>query len=450
MNLSNALLTDLYQLTMAQGYWKLGLHNRLACFELFFRENPFNGGYAIACGLEQLIEHLTHFKFTQEDITYLSTLKGKDGTALFHQDFLQALLSFKLEIDLAAVEEGVLVFPKEPLIQVMGPLWQGQLLETHILNLINFPTLIATKASRVCSIADGSKVVEFGLRRAQGPNGGLTASRACYVGGVVATSNVLAGQIYGLPVVGTHAHSWVMAFENDREAFEAYASVMPNNCIFLVDTYRSISGVEQAIEVGLKMKKEGHQLLGIRLDSGDLASLSIEARALLNKAGLDNVQIMASSDLDEYTIEALKKAGAKIDVWGVGTRLVTAFDQPALGGVYKLVAIQDETKQWKYKLKRSDDVKKQTLPGIHNVRRVEEQGYYQKDIIYNINDDVKGLPKGLDLLQPIFKAGKKIYNSPTLEQIQQFAQAELKKLPEAIKVLKPNKNYKIELWGNEL
>lgn len=440
-----ALHTDLYQLTMAQGYWKLGLHLRTAAFELYYRENPFEGGYALASGLNEVIDWIRNFHFSPQDIEYLRTLKAREGSPLFQEDFLQALLSLRLSVDITAIEEGTPVFPKEPLIQVQGPLWQCQLLETMLLNLINFATLIATKASRVCHVADGSTVVEFGLRRAQGPNGGLTASRAAYVGGVGASSNVLAGSKFGIPVAGTHAHSWVMAFEDDYQAFEAYAKAMPNNCIFLVDTYQSLRGVEQAIKVGLELKKTGHEMIGIRLDSGDLAELSIQARSLLDKAGLNNAQIVASSDLDEYTIEKMKKSGAKIDIWGVGTRLVTAYDQPALGGVYKMVAMQNESGQWVYKSKKTDDARKQTLPGVHNVRRVEEKGVYQKDIIYDIYSKPKIIPNGQDLLLPIFKAGELVYDVPTLDTIQKKAKMELQKLPISIRDLKPRISYPVEL-----
>lgn len=440
-----ALHTDLYQLTMAQGYWKLGMAEQKGVFELFFREAPFGGGYAIACGLYDVINWFEEFHFTDADTAYLSTLKGRDGSPLFDPAFLKALQHLKLTVDIDAIEEGTLVFPKEPLIRVMGPLWQCQLLETLLLNLINFPTLIATKAARVCFCAGEDEVVEFGLRRAQGPNGGLTASRAAYIGGISATSNVLAGQLFGIPVVGTHAHSWVMAFDNEKEAFESYAKVMPNNCIFLVDTYQTIEGVKEAIAVALELKKKGYPLYGIRLDSGDLALLSLQARALLDKAGLQETKIVASSDLDEYKIEALKKKNAQVSIWGVGTRLVTGFDQPALGGVYKLVALQ-QNGLWKYKYKRSDDEKKQSLPGIHNVMRVAENGLYKEDRIYDIfkEADAPELNKNVELLlKPIFKEGKLIYNRPSFDTSREKVKQSLKKFPKNILSLIPTEQYPV-------
>lgn len=468
----SALHTDLYQLTMAQGYWKLGMHQKEAVFELFFRHPPFSGGYAVASGLQSVIEWLLHYHFTEEDITYLSNVKTSEGFKLFEPEFLQALLSLQLTIDLDAVVEGTIVFAREPLIRVTGQLWQCQLMETLLLNLINFPTLIATKASRVCKAAGNDAVIDFGLRRAQGPDGGLTASRAAFVGGATATSNVLAGMQFGIPVVGTHAHSWIMAFESELESFEAYASVMPQNSILLVDTYESIEGVKNAIKVGLNLKKQGHRLLGIRLDSGDLAALSIKARKMLDEAGFQDAKIVGSSDLDEYAITNLKKAGAKISLWGVGTRMVTGYDQPALGGVYKLMAIKDKNESnkyerlneneelhknkrlnknagWHYKIKRSDDPDKHSVPGIHGVLRIEEQGQYIKDIVYDIFSkdalDIMRFPKVEDLLKPIFREGKLIYTVPTLPEIQSRTKESLKKFPESITALSPTAAYPVEL-----
>lgn len=456
---SIALHTDLYQLTMAQGYWILGMHTRSAVFDLFFRENPFKGGYAVACGLESVVDLVEKYGFKSQDIEYLASLKAFDGTALFQSDFLDALLNLQLTVDVDAIEEGTVVFPKEPLLRVQGPIWQCQLLETALLNLVNFATLIATKAARVCYAAK-DPVIEFGLRRAQGPDGGLTASRAAFVGGVEFTSNVLAGQQFGIPVRGTHAHSWIMAFDTELGAFQAYASALPNNCVFLVDTYRTREGVQHAIEVG---KTLGDRFLGLRLDSGDIAGLSIEARQLLDQAGFKQTKILASSDLDKYEIERLKKMGAKVDLWGVGTRLVTGYDQPALGGVYKLVSIQDEQGRWRHKAKRTDDLTKKTMPGIHGVRRYSKNGIFQRDVLYLIDPEISVLGSTSisastsssalvlpasgeqeELLQPIFRNGKRVYQLPALTDIQERTKSQLQKLPISLRELKPNVQYSVE------
>jgi nicotinate phosphoribosyltransferase len=438
---SIALHTDLYQLTMAQGYWKLGLHNRPAVFDLFFRELPFHGGYAIACGLSDVIDVIEQYTFSDSDLHYLASLPAADGTTLFQADFLEALAKLRLNINLDALEEGTLVFPKEPLLRVQGPIWHCQLLETILLNIVNFSTLIATKASRVCYAAKGDPIVEFGLRRAQGPNGGLMATRAAFVGGVNLTSNVLAGKLYGIGLKGTHAHSWIMAFDSEIEAFEAYAKAMPNNGLFLVDTYHTLDGVEKAIEVGKKLKEAGHPFLGIRLDSGDLTSLSIAARELLDKSGFQETKILASSDLDEYVIEILKTKGAKIDLWGVGTRLVTSFDQPALGGVYKLVSIHNKKGVWQHKAKRTDDPNKQTIAGLYAIRRIEEDGVFMRDEMVKKSPDES---QPFDLLRPIFRDGKRLYSSPALTGIQQHTQDQLAKLPADYKSLTTQKVYPVK------
>ena len=324
------LHTDLYQLTMAYGYWKQGLTHHQAAFHLFYRRGPFNGNYAIAAGLDQVIRWLQAFKFEREDLDYLAQISGNNGLPLYEEAFLRFLEGMKFDCHVHAMPEGTIAFPNEPILRCIGPLIQAQLLESALLNIINFQTLIATKASRIVRAAQGDPVLEFGLRRAQGIDGAMSASRAAYIGGCVGTSNVLAGQKFGIPTKGTHAHSWVMAFDKEMEAFEAYADSMPNNCIFLVDTYDSIAGVQKAIKIGNKLKQKGHHLVGIRLDSGDLAQLSIQARKLLDDAGFEEAVIVASNALDEYRIEALKAKGSKINTWGIGTKLVTSYDQPAL------------------------------------------------------------------------------------------------------------------------
>ncbi|HXT99615.1 MAG TPA: nicotinate phosphoribosyltransferase, partial [Polyangia bacterium] len=325
-----ALLTDLYQLTMAYGYWKSARADDEAVFSLFFRKAPFGSGYTVACGLAPVIDYIEGFRFQPDDLEYLGGLTGNDGGRLFEKAFLDYLAELRPAVTVHGIPEGTVVFPHEPLLRIQGPILQCQLLETALLNIINFDTLVATKAARVCLAAQGDSVLEFGLRRAQGRDGALAASRAAHVGGCAATSNVLAGKCFGIPVRGTHAHSWVMSFDTEREAFQAYADVMPNNCVFLVDTYDTLEGVHNAIAVARDLRRRGKELVGIRLDSGDLAWLSVQARKLLDEAGFPNAIIVASNDLDEHLIQSLKAEGAAIGVWGVGTKLCTAYDQPAL------------------------------------------------------------------------------------------------------------------------
>ncbi|MCS7079993.1 MAG: nicotinate phosphoribosyltransferase [Chloracidobacterium sp.] len=449
---SSLLLTDLYQLTMAQAYWKSGRGEKEAVFQMFFRRHPFDGGFTVACGLHTLIETLTQATFEESDLAYLATLEGRDGRPLFETAFLETLRGFRLACDIDAVPEGTVVFPFEPLVRVTGPLMQAQLLETIILNIINFQTLIATKAARICIAAQGEPVIEFGLRRAQGPDGGLSASRAAYVGGCAATSNVLAGKVYGIPVRGTHAHSWVMSFDDEREAFRTYAEVMPNNCIFLVDTYDTLEGVRHAIEVGRWLREQGHEMVGIRLDSGDLAYLSIEARKLLDAAGFPDAVIVASNDLDETIINSLKQQGACINVWGVGTKLVTGYDQPTLGGVYKLTALRDrDADDWRYCLKLSEQAVKISTPGIHQVRRFSVDGELLADAIYDVRLGVtepcviidpldptrrKRIPAEAayeDLLVPVFRGGACVYDPPDLETVRRRAQSAVARLSPGLK-----------------
>lgn len=377
------LLTDLYQLTMAYGYWKLGRADETAVFHLFFRKLPFGGGYAIAAGLSQVVSLLRDFRFEQDDLNYLGSLRGNDDGPLFEQAFLDYLRDMEFSCDVDAMPEGTLVFANEPLVRIRGPILQAQLLETVLLNLVNFQTLIATKASRICHAAGDDAVLEFGLRRAQGIDGALTASRAAYLGGCAATSNVLAGKLFGIPVKGTHAHSWVMSFDDELESFKGYAQAMPNNCVFLVDTYDTLAGVEKAIEVGRMLRSKGYEMAGIRLDSGDLAYLSIQARKLLDDAGFQNAAVIASNDLDEHTIEDLKQQGAMIAVWGVGTKLATAYDQPALGGVYKLGAIQQNDGRWSHRIKLSEQLIKTSIPGMLQVRRFENEAGMVADMIHD-------------------------------------------------------------------
>jgi nicotinate phosphoribosyltransferase len=448
---SRALLTDFYQLTMAQGYFATGRAEDEAVFHLFFRKLPFGGGYAVACGLADVVAYLDGLRFADEDLAYLGDIRGDDGRPLFAEPFLRRLGSLALRLDVDAVPEGALVFAHEPLVRVRGPLMEAQIVETALLNIVNFQTLIATKAARVCGAAGGDPVLEFGLRRAQGTDGALAASRAAHVGGCAATSNVLAAARFGIPVRGTHAHSWVMCFDTEPEAFGAYAQALPNNVVFLVDTYDTLAGVRNAIEAGQALRRRGFELGGIRLDSGDLAWLSIEARKLLDEGGFPKAVIVASNDLDEHLIESLKHQGARVGVWGVGTKLVTAYDQPALGGVYKLGALRPAGGggPWHYRVKVSEQAAKISTPGIQQVRRFSDptSGMLVADVIYDEEAPPAGpvtlvdprdplrrrtRPAGLaaeELLVPAFRGGRRVYEPPSATAARARTRAELGRLP---------------------
>jgi nicotinate phosphoribosyltransferase len=448
---SLALLTDLYELTMAYGYWKSGTAEQEAVFYLSFRTAPFEGGFTIACGLAAAIEYLRRFQFSDSDLDYLGGITGRDGKPLFEPRFLKYLKELRLVCDVDAIPEGTVVFPHEPLIRVQGPILQAQILETALLNFFNFQSLIATKAARICLAARGDPVMEFGLRRAQGIDGALTASRSAYIGGCSSTSNLQAGKVYGIPVSGTHAHSWVMSFDSELEAFTEYAKALPNNAVFLVDTYNSLEGVRHAIEVGRQLRAHGHDLAGIRLDSGDLAFLSIQARKILDEAGFTSTVIIGSNDLDEYLITSLKQQGAAIGCWGVGTRLVTAYDNPALGGVYKLSAIRGPDGAWQYKVKLSEQATKITDPGILQVRRFHSDSEFVGDAIYDTSrptpasfvivdpldptrrKHIAPETPGDDLLVPIFREGKLVYRLPHLEETRGLVQQQLTMLHPGIK-----------------
>jgi nicotinate phosphoribosyltransferase len=451
-NQSLALLTDFYQLTMAYGYWKKKMTDYEAVFHLFFRRPPFKGGFSIFAGLQGIIDYLNRFQFDSSDLAYLEGLRDDEGRLFFEKAFIDYLATIRFKCDLIAAPEGSAVFPYEPLLQITGPLIQCQLLESPLLTLTNFATLIATKASRICIAARGDPVLEFGLRRAQGIDGAITATRSAYIGGCYATSNVFAGKTLAIPIKGTHAHSWVMAFENELESFQNYAEALPNNCVFLVDTYDTLEGVKNAIAVGKWLREQGKELQGIRLDSGDLAYLSIESRKLLNAAGFEKTKIIASNELDELIIADLKNQGAQIDIWGVGTHLVTGHTHPALDGVYKLSALRKPGEPWSYKLKISEQMTKTSNPGLLQVKRYEdEKGLYIGDVIYDQNF---GLPsdvvmidpfdstrkkvfsinsKGNDLLIPIYKEGVQVYSPPPLDEIRKYAQEEVQKLDRGIK-----------------
>lgn len=445
------LLTDLYELTMAQGYWKRGMSERGAVFQLFFRKRPFQGSYAICAGIEVALEFIRNYRFASSDLEYLASLKNGAGGPLFEAGFLDALGSLKIELDVDAAEEGTPIFPYEPLIRVQGPLLQAQLMESALLNIINFQTLVATKASRICLASKQDEVVEFGLRRAQGIDGAISASRAAYVGGCHSTSNVLAGKLFGIPVMGTFAHSWVMAHESEIDSFRAFAEVFPKNCIFLIDTYNSIEGAHHAVEVAKELRERGIEMRGVRLDSGDLSYLSKEVRTILDEAGFKDAKIMASNELDETIINDLKHQGAEIAIWGVGTNLVTARDQPALDGVYKLSAIHDEKGSWSYRLKVSDQVIKTTNPGISQVRRYFDEKGPVCDMLYDINLDLPEEPtilshtdlaavrhvrsslKWRDLLVPMLRGGKSVYQTPALSEMRAATYRNLAQFDPAIR-----------------
>jgi nicotinate phosphoribosyltransferase len=381
---SLAALTDLYELTMAAGYEKAGLDDREAVFALSFRSLPFGGGYAVTAGLDDALAVLEDFRFDGPDIDYLTGLRGPGSEPIFEPAFLERLAGLKFACDVDAIPEGTVVFANEPLLRVRGPLLQAQLVEIILLTIIGFQTLVATKAARVVEAAGDGPVLEFGLRRAQGPDGALSAARAAYIGGVAATSNVLAGRLFGIPVRGTHAHSWVQVFGDEQRAFDAYADAQPDNVTLLVDTYDSLAGVAHAIATGLRLRAGGRNLAGIRLDSGDLAYLSIEARRMLDEAGFPDTKIVASNDLDEHTITSLREQGARIDIWGVGTRLDTCYDQPALGAIYKLSAICEPTGGWRYPVKLSEHSSKISIPGVLGVRRfIDSTGRFRADMIYD-------------------------------------------------------------------
>ncbi|MBI3992814.1 MAG: nicotinate phosphoribosyltransferase [Candidatus Lambdaproteobacteria bacterium] len=440
---SLALATDLYELTMAKAYWANGMTDREAEFHMFYRRNPFNGGFVVFAGLATLIDILQEFRFSAQDLSYLATLKDRVGNPLFEEEFLRYLAALEFNCDLLAMPEGTVVFPNEPLLRVRGPIVQAQLLETIVLNVLNFQSLVATKAARICQVAAGDPVIDFGLRRAQGLDGGLSASRACYVGGCVGTSNVLAGKLLGIPVMGTHAHSWVMAFDSELEAFRAFARTMPDNCVFLVDTYGSLQGVRNAIEVARELQAGGHKPIGVRLDSGDLAYFAKAARRMLDEAGLQEMVVMASNELDEYVMRSLKLQGAPIGAWGVGTKLVTAQDDPALSGVYKLTAIRDGN-GWEYKLKLSDQKAKISIPGVLQVYRcIDRQGTFEADAILDIgerpeevamivdpNDNtnvkrVDNMASKEPLLVEVFRGGTLVYDPPGLAAIRARVGAQL-------------------------
>src|SRR5437762_7171975 len=459
----SALTTDLYEVTMAYGYWKAGMSNHEAVFHVTFRENPFGGEFTIACGLATAIDFLQAFHFTEIEIDYLASQHGNDSKPLFDPAFLDYLRGLRLVCDIDAMPEGTLVFPNEALIRVCGPIIECQLMETALLTILNFQSLIATKAARVCLAAENEAVIEFGLRRAQGVDGGLSAARAAYIGGCARTSNLQAGQRYRIPVIGTQAHSWIMFFETETEAFQTYAKAMPNNCVFLVDTYDSIEGVRHAIDVARQLRKDGHEMIGVRLDSGDRVALSIEARRMLDEAGFTNVKIVCSGDLDEFAIAEPKKRGAKIDIWGVGTKLTTGQPDAAIEGIYKLGAVRRPGEPWRYRIKLSDEPAKTSCPGLLQVRRFHRpNGRFIADAIYEIDhpvsepcvivdvrtnarSEIPAANEYSDLLVPIFRQGSLVYRVPPIQASRERAGLQLSCSPPAVVRLKKPHGYDVGL-----
>lgn len=455
------LLTDLYELTMMQGYYKSG-SNPTVLFDVFYRTNPSGGGFAIAAGLEQVIQYIKELRFEKEDISYLASLN------LFDKDFLDYLRNFRFTGDIYAIPEGTVVFPREPLIKVVAPIMEAQLIETALLNIVNHQSLIATKAARVVYAARGDGIMEFGLRRAQGPDAGTYGARAAMIGGCIGTSNVLCGQLFDVPIKGTHAHSWIMSFPDEYTAFKTYANMYPQACILLVDTYDTLkSGVPNAIRVFKEMREAGIPLnfYGIRLDSGDLAYMSKRARKMLDEAGFPDAVISASSDLDEYLIDSLKTQGAAITSWGVGTNLITSADNPAFGGVYKLAAVMGEDGKFIPKIKLSENSAKITNPGNKTIYRVYEKatGKIKADLICLVDetfseeehlllfDPVEPWKKTKlnpgeftlrEILVPVFKNGECIYTSPSVMKIRDYCKKEQETLwDETRRLVNPHNVY---------
>ena len=455
------LLTDFYELTMMQGYYEQG-QNETVVFDVFYRQNPCNGGYAVCAGLAQVIEYVKGLNFTYEDVDYLRSL------GIFSEDFLNYLGGFHFTGDIYAIPEGTIIFPKEPLLKIIAPIMEAQLVETAILNIINHQSLIATKTSRVVFAADGDGVMEFGLRRAQGPDAGLYGARAAMIGGCVGTSNVLAGQLFDVPVLGTHAHSWIMSFKDEYTAFKTYAELYPDNCTLLVDTYDTLkSGVPNAIRVFQEMRDSGRKLTkyGIRLDSGDLAYLSKKARKMLDDAGFPDAVISASNDLDEFLIQSLKAQGAAITSWGVGTHMITSKDCPSFGGVYKLAAVMGKDGKFIPKIKLSENTEKVTNPGNKTIYRIyeKESGKIKADLICLVDEKFDANEPMLlfdpnepwkktklaggsytlrELMIPVFQSGKCCYTSPKVMDIRAYCQEELGTLwEETRRLVNPHKVY---------
>ena len=439
------LLTDLYQLTMLNGYFEKNIHKDIVIFDMFFRKNACNGGYTIICGIEQLVEYKNNLHFSDDDLEYLKSL------GLFSDKFLDFLKDFKFTGDIYAVEEGTIMFPKEPIITVKAPLYQAQLIETALLTIVNFQSLISTKASRVCYAAKGDPVFEFGLRRAQGPDAGTYGARAAVVGGCAGTANVLAGKMFDIPVVGTQAHSWVQKFDNELDSFRAYADVYPDNCLLLVDTYDVLkSGVPNAIKVFDELKAKGHKPKGIRIDSGDLQYLSNESKKLFEEAGYYDLIYTASNDLDEYTIASLKSSGSAINSWGVGTKLITSAESPSLGGVYKLTASYENDKLIP-KIKISEDAEKINNPGFKKVVRIYNENNMAEGDLIMLHDEEIDTTKPLTIFDPTYTWKKTTFQNYTIKELQKplFKNGECKYVPKSVIEIKKHVNEQLNtLWDS--
>ncbi|MFZ4203000.1 nicotinate phosphoribosyltransferase [Lysinibacillus sp. NPDC056220] len=465
---SLALHTDLYQINMAESYWADGIHNKKAIFELYFRKLPFGNGYAIFAGLERMLDYLRNFRFSESDITYLREEVG------YKEDFIEYLKDIRFTGDMYSMVEGELVFANEPIVRIEAPLVEAQLIETALLNIVNYQTLIATKASRIKQIIKNEVAMEFGTRRAQEMDAAIWGTRAAFIGGFASTSNVRAGKLFNIPVSGTHAHALVQAYKNDYDAFHSYAK-RHRDCVFLVDTYNTLkSGVPTAIKVA---KELGDKInfIGIRLDSGDIAFLSKEARRMLDAAGFHDAKIIVSNDLDEYTILNLKAQGAKVDMWGIGTKLITAYDQPALGAVYKMVAIENSEGQLEDTIKISANAEKVTTPGLKNVYRIidKKNGKAEGDYIA-MQDENPQEEERIKMFHPIhtfvskfvtnFEAknlhqhvihhGEINYTNPTLEEMRDYAAGNLELLWDEYKRAMNPEEYPVDLsqkcWDNKM
>ena len=453
------LLTDLYQLTMMNGYYEKNVHEDIVVFDMFFRKNACDGGYTIICGIEQLAEYINNLHFSDDDLDYLKSLN------LFSEGFLDFLKDFKFTGDIYAVEEGTIMFPGEPIITVKAPLYQAQLIETALLNIVNFQSLIATKASRVCYAAQGDAVLEFGLRRAQGPDAGTYGARAAVIGGCTGTANVLAGKMFDIPVVGTHAHSWVQKFDTELEAFQAYADIYPDNCLLLIDTYNVLkSGLPNAIKVFDDLKEKGYEPVGVRIDSGDLQYLSNEVKKGLEAAGYHNLKITASNDLDEYIISDLKSSGTAVNSWGVGTKLITSAESPSLGGVYKLAGSFDGDKLIP-KIKVSEDPEKINNPGYKKVVRILDENNEARADLIMLKDEEIDTTKPLtifhptytwkkftfenysvkELHKPLFINGECKYEYKPITEIKAYVNAQFNTLWDSYRKLSSPKRYKVDL-----
>lgn len=430
--MTEALRTDLYQLTMMQAYWKSG-HNPEATFDYFVRKIPF-GSYLVTAGLRYVLDYIENLNFEDDDLEYLRSLD------LFNEEFLDSLRDFRFTGDILTMPEGSIAFPLEPIIRVTAPIMEAQLVETFILNRMNFSTLIATKASRVVHAARGRAIAEFGLRRAQG-DGHLEATRATYVGGCSSTSNVLAGKMFCIPVSGTMAHSFVTSFEHEIDAFRAYANAFPKRCFLLIDTYNSIEGAKKAVIVGKELENRREKLLGVRLDSGDLSELSKQVRKILDEAGLNYVKIMASGDLNEWKIDEIMRKGARIDIFGVGTELITGRPTPALDGIYKLADVIEHGKHVP-KMKLSEEAVKATLPGKKFVWRIFDKGKFLKDVI-SLDDEL--IDNARLLLEPAVKNGKIICERAAIAEIRQNAAENLLNLPDGYMKLEGAPVYPVEI-----